>query len=498
MKDKKTFSIRGKGARRPQAPRTPKAPARAVSAVLSLLALSFLLIPFSLFADARPSDADTDALLLYCFNTDSILYEKKSGEKLPPSSTAKIMTALLTLEAYPDLSQEVTLTEELTANNISQDYGFLPNAALPVSDLLAALVIANANGAANILSRLIAGDETAFVEKMNERAAALGMKDTVYQNPTGLDTEGAYTTARDILLLAKTLHGDGRFTALASRASYTLTNRFTLYNRNALIGKWYTLDYYYARATGMNAGSTESGGHTLVATSDEPNGYTYLTVVLGGKTASDGTNTAYTTGTAFLKWGGTSFRYLEVLSSAKLVTTLPVRNGDGRSEMPVFPEKSLSLYLPDTVGSDDLTYTYTLTRQELEAPQEKGAAVGEITVLIDGEEAARVTLVTGADVTRSHGAFFADFLKRFFTNPFVLILLILCFLLILRKILIARRRARRKKEKERRLAERKKAMLEQKVRQNSGKQEASAPREDPQKTRKDQAAENENQEQKGN
>lgn len=419
------------------------------AAVILLAALLFSSFPaLPAHAAVKPSDDDVESLLLYCFHTGTVLYEKNSGEKRAPASTAKMMTALLALEHYPDLMVQVTLTEELTAGNGSNDYGFIPGASLPVRDLFAALVLANANSAANILARLISGSEADFTAKMNEKAALLGMTDTVYQNPTGLDAEGAFTTARDCLALAAALYRRVDYMSLASRAYYTLSNNYTLHTRNNLLGKWYSLDYIYSRATGMNVGSTKAAGETLVATSKEPDGNDYLCIVLGGKIGPDKKNTAYTTATAFLKWGGTGFRDLKVLSKAMLITTLPVKGGEGLGEVPVFPEKDLSLYLADSVTEKDLSYTHTLTKTDLTAPLEKGFAVGEIVVYVRGEEAARCPLVTGADVTRSQSALFRDFLGRIFRNPFVIVLLILLFLFLLRQLLVLHHRRQKKKRKE--------------------------------------------------
>ncbi len=422
------------------------------SALMSVILLAALL--FSAFpsipahAAVKPSDDDVESLLLYSFHAGSVLYEKNSGEKRAPASTAKMMTALLALEQYPDLSEQVTLTEGLVAGNPSNDYGFIAGNSLPIRDLLAALVLANANSAANILARLVSGSEAAFTDRMNEKAASLGMTDTVYQNPTGLDAEGAVTTARDCLALSKELYRKADYMSLASRAFYTLTNDYTLYTRNNLLGKWYSLDYFYSRATGMNAGSTEAAGETLIATSKEPDGNEYLCIILGGKIMPDKKNSAYTTATAFLKWGGTGFRDLKVLSKAMLVTTLPVKGGDGLGEVPVFPEKDLSLYLADSVTEEDLSYTHTITKTNLTAPLEKGLAVGEIVVYVRGQEVTRCPLVTGADVTRSQSALFRDFLGRIFRNPFVIVLLILLFLFLLRQLLVIDHRRRKKKRKE--------------------------------------------------
>ena len=389
--------------------------------ILSLLLLiPMLLTFFSLPTNAAEPDTQyAESTLLYCFHTDTVLYEKDAEKALAVGNTAQLMTALLTLEAYPDLDVEVTLTPELLPGWYTEgdyrtpaDYGFTKGATLPVKDLIAAVVIENANCASLFLASLIAGSRDAFTEKMNTRAKELGMTDTVYQNPTGLDAAGAQTTARDVMLLARALYEIPAFTALAASATYTLSaSRFTVYTRNYFIGKWYTAEYVYSRANGMKAGYTDKAGYTLVATATETDGYSYLAIVLGAKEIAF-KNTSYGIARSLFTWGSTAFSYREVLSSAKLVTTLPVTGGDGVSNVPLFPKEAISAYLPKAVDSGELTLSYTLRTDSLTAPFEKGTEVGEVSISYNGKVIASTALVTGNAVVRSQNASFRDFAKK--------------------------------------------------------------------------------------
>ncbi len=425
--------------------------------VLKRTLVFFLLLALALslsltgYAANAPSDANASHILLYCLNTETVLYEKNAETPIAPGYTAQLMTALLTIEHYPDLDEEVTLDPALLATwyfpndyRSHVDYGFVKNASLPIKDLLAAMVLENATSAAALLAALIGGSEDGFADIMNARAAALGMTATVYKNGTGMDAEGAVTTPCDLLRLAKLLYGMPAFMDLASSASYTLTNnRFTVYTRNYFIGKWYTSAHLYSNVDGMKTGNTAASGYTVVASSVEDNGYTYIAIVLGGTADLFGNDRTYSLVKDFLKWGSSSFSYLKVLSSAKLVTTLEVKDGDPVTEVAIFPEKDLTLYLPSSVNTDDLSFEHTLSVDSLAAPFTKGTKVGEIVVLYEGKEVGKCALVTGQDVTKGKDAIFREFLGRFFKNPIVIVLILTVALLITRQILIIRRRKRK-------------------------------------------------------
>ena len=415
-----------------------------------LFLLSAILVSslFPVYA-AEPSTENAEGVLLYCFHTDSILLEKNADQSLAVGNTAQLMTTLLTLEAYPDLTTEVTLTDDLLPGWYAEgdyrtlaDYGFHKGATLPVKDLLAATVIENANCSSLLLASLIAGSRSAFVERMNARAQELGMLATVYQNPTGADAEGGVTTARDLLILAKALYENPDFMALASRPSYTLSaSRFTVYTRNYFIGKWYTADYLYEYANGMKAGYTDESGYTLLATATERDGYSYLAIILGGKEVAF-KNTAYALAKSLFQWGSSSFSYREILSSAKLITTLPVENGDKTRSVSLFPKESLNAYLPKALDPDAVTVSYTLNEEKLIAPFEKGTEVGTVTVSYQGDVIGSTPLITGNGVTRSQDADLRDFLIKALKTLLVA-MLILIAVLILR---ICLKRYRKKQE----------------------------------------------------
>lgn len=381
---------------------------KALALLLTFLLLALTVLPCHA---AEPSIDTAQTALLYCFHTGRVLYQKNADKPIATGNTAQLMTALLTLEAFPDLTTAVTLTEDLLPGwyapddyRTLADYGFKKNATVSIRDLLAATVIENANCASLLLASIVAGSRAAFTEKMNERAAELGMKNTVFKNPAGYDAEGAKTTANDLLILAKLLYETPAFMTLASAPSYPMTSSGSrIYTRNYMLGKWYTSEYLYANANGMKAGYTDEAGNTLVATATEANGYSYLAIVLGGEDRNF-KNTSYAIATELFRYGSTNFALREILSSAKLVTALPITNGDGRTEVNLFPKETVFYDLNKAISPDELTVSYTLNVTSLDAPFEQGMVVGEVTVSYEGEIIGKTELVTANGVRRAQNA----------------------------------------------------------------------------------------------
>lgn len=420
---------------------------------LSVLILLSLLFSFPSFAEEPTSKSEASHILLYCLSTGTTLYEQNAQEAFDPGYAAQMMTALLTIEHYADLSEKVTLTSDLHADwyfpydfYIPANYGFNKDAKVPVYDLLAAMTIGNATSAATFLAALIGDGSEGFVSMMNDRAAALGMENTHFQNPTGIPNENAKTTLADLAILSSLLYQNDTYKSLASLRSYPLENNgFTVYSRNYLIGRFYVTDHIYQNATGLKTDSNSRNTSLVIATSKESNGYEYLAIVTGVKNPQN--HTAYRIATDFLKWGYRDFYSLKVLSDATVITTLPVKGGKNTDSVPIFPERDLTAFVPKSVTADEVEYTYKLNKKSLSAPFERGKVVGEIQAVVDGKVVGSCALIAGQDVTQNQLARFFDLIGKILFNPFTIIVYIILALFFLRKYLIYKRRQKRAQAK---------------------------------------------------
>ena len=189
--------------------------------IASVCALGLLLLcPRAVFAGETPMEAGvpitltSPSAILTEASTGRVIFEKNADERRPVASVTKVMTILLTLEALDEGSvtekDSVLVSEHAAGMGGSQ--AFLDaNKSYPLGELLASVIIASANDSAVALAEYLCGAEEAFVRRMNERAAQLGLSDTHYVNCTGLPAPDHYTTARDIARLSAQLDAHPRY-----------------------------------------------------------------------------------------------------------------------------------------------------------------------------------------------------------------------------------------------------------------------------------------------
>ena len=219
--------------------------------ILSMVLLFLLLI--------QPCDAEmigvsaSAAVLLDC-NSGEVLYEKNADKQMRIASTTKIMTALVALDCAR--LDEVTMVTDRHMVEGSSMY-LKPGETVTVEELLYGLLLCSGNDAALCLAEHCSGSIENFVAMMNEKAAVIGMENTCFENPNGLDGENHHSTARDMALLAQFAANDPTFCRLCSTKIVHIGER-TMSNHNKLLGQ---LD----GCIGMKTGYTKAAGRTLVS-----------------------------------------------------------------------------------------------------------------------------------------------------------------------------------------------------------------------------------------
>ena len=362
---------------------------RILCAALALMLLSGLCVP-ALGADlqlAAPSAVLLDAA------TGTVLYESNARERLAPASVTKVMTMLLVMEAIDGgkiaWEDMVTASEAAAAKGGSQIY-LKVGETMSVADMLKSVAVSSANDCACALAEHIAGSEPAFVERMNQRAAELGMKDTHFVNCTGLDDgENASehrTTAYDIALMSRELlvkHPDiKKFTTIWMDT--VRDGAFGLANTNKLVR-------FYQGTTGLKTGFTSGAGYCLSA-SAQRDGMELIAVVLHCTTSQD----RFQSVKAMLDYGFANF----ALASARgeeALPRVPVTLGrEAAVQLRVAGEDAL---LIDKGKQTQLTRQVRVTPQTT-APVTQGQRLGTLTVKAGEEVLAELPLVAEAPVER--------------------------------------------------------------------------------------------------
>ena len=353
-----------------------------------LLAL-LLTLSLAMPAAAEELAVDAQACLLMEKTTGQVLYAVNEHEQLEPASVTKVMTLLLVMEAIDGgaLSYDDVVTASAYACSMGGSQIWLEeNEQMTVEELLKAVCVASANDASVALAEHIAGSAEAFVERMNQRAAELGMADTHFVNPTGLPAEGHVTSAYDIALMSRELilhHPDiRRFTTIWMDS--LRDGAFGLNNTNKLIR-------YYEGATGLKTGSTDNALYCLSATA-ERDGMELIAVILKSPTSTQ----RFESAKVLLNYGFAAYGLTHVEPEEPLAP-IPVELGTAAAVTPEITGDQDLLLTRDKLGT--LTVETEL-EPLLSAPVEKGQRVGTLTVRAGDEVLAELPLTAAEAVER--------------------------------------------------------------------------------------------------
>ena len=426
--------------------------------VLGLL-VSLLSVPASAFEEI---DVDARAALLVEKETGEILYEKNAHEKNYPASITKLTVALLVLEAID--AGQLSLDQPITARESAFEglsiygstAGIKVGEVLTVEQLLQCMLIVSANEACNILAEAVCGEGniSQFVQRMNERAAALGCENTHYVNTSGLHDPDHYTTAWDIYLITRALMPYEKFMEICNSKSAEIAEtdhnqRHVLHSTNRLISNWRELGYLYRDAQGIKTGSTPEAGYCLISSALRGSRH-MISVVLGAErvTLEDGVTIqtrSFSETSRMFDWGFDNFVLRDILSSSDLVQEVPVALSSEASYVSTHAAEDISCLLPDNVEPDMLERTVTLTNDTVDAPVSSGDVLGKLTLSYNGKVYAETDLLALNDVSASWFLTAQRRVSDFFAKPLVRILLIVVVLLIVALVVYVTMFSRRRR-----------------------------------------------------
>lgn len=347
-------------------------------ATLLCLALCMGVLPVR----AAGPEVNARAALLMEKSTGQVLYEANAHAPLELASVTKVMTLLLIMEALDagTITKETMVPVSATAAGMGGSQVYMEEGEeFSVHDMLKAIAVASGNDACVAMAEYLAGSESAFVEKMNARAAELGMEDTVFCNCTGLPAEGHHSSAYDIALMSRELilhHPDIR--------TYTTIWMDTLRDGDFQLANTNKLVRYYEGATGLKTGSTDAALYCLSATA-EKEGMELIAVILGAPTSND----RFEGAKALLNYGFATYALVPVAPSEPL-TPVPVTLGTAASVLPGLAQERQLLLPKGEAGK--VTTTVDLP-SALSAPVEAGQELGHLTVLVDGQAVEEIPLV---------------------------------------------------------------------------------------------------------
>ncbi|MFD1707085.1 D-alanyl-D-alanine carboxypeptidase family protein [Siminovitchia sediminis] len=361
---------------------------------------SFLLI-FSLITQPALAEEkekeladDSKSAILIERDTGTILYDKNSHEKLPPASMTKVMTMLLIMEALD--SGQISMDEKVRTSEYAASMGgsqiFLePGEEMTVEEMLLGIAIASANDASVAMAEKIAGTEEAFVARMNERAKELGLKNTKFQNPTGLSAKDHYSTAHDMAIMAKELlkyEGITDFTKqYESYLREDSDKKFWLVNTNKLVR-------FYPGVDGLKTGFTSEAKYCLTATAKK-DGMRVIAVVFGAPT-SKSRNAQIT---KMLDYAFSQYSSHSLYKKGENLGKVKVSKGHVKE---IHAQTSEPISILTKKGEKITDYsTEVKLNKNIKAPVKKGDTVGKIIIQKDGKQLAESELIAGKNVKKA-------------------------------------------------------------------------------------------------
>lgn len=320
-------------------------------------------------AHADEYELSAQSAILLCADTGDILYEKNADEKMLIASITKVMTAIIVIENC-DMDEKIKIKPEWSTVEGSSMY-LKPDEYYTVSEILTGLLLVSGNDAATALACSMCGDEPSFAAKMNEKAKELGMTNSSFRNPHGLDAPEHYSTARDMAILASYCMENEEFRRIASTSCATVKDQ-TYVNHNRLLRE-------YEGCIGVKTGYTMAAGRTLISCA-ERNGMRLVCVTLNAP--DDWNDHRY-----LLDSGFEDYR-MAAYSDNNFKVCLDVASAvNGTAD--AVPQNDIKIL---TKADDEIDV-------KLEAPRIlfaggiKGEKVGEIHVFVNGELAASENLV---------------------------------------------------------------------------------------------------------
>jgi serine-type D-Ala-D-Ala carboxypeptidase (penicillin-binding protein 5/6) len=367
-----------------------------VSCIMAAFILIVSLFPSLGFAQENKSElaqAAKSAVLIER-DTGAVLYDKNSHERLAPASMTKIMTMLLIMEALEKGQikwDDKVRTSEYAASMGGSQIFLEPGESMTVKEMLTGIAIGSANDASVAMAEHIAGSEEAFVEKMNKKAKEIGLKDTQFQNPTGLPAKDHYSSAHDMSMMAKELLKYNEITKFTGTYESYLRenteNKFWLVNTNKLVR-------FYDGVDGLKTGFTNEAKYCLTATAKKGN-MRVIAVVFGASTPKERNSEV----TKMLDYAFNQYQTKPMFKKGDPLSQVKVSKGQ-ESKVQAVTDEPISILAKKGEKLDKVEQKVALSKN-LKAPIKKGDKVGTLVIKNNGKKVLESELVAKQDVNEA-------------------------------------------------------------------------------------------------
>lgn len=324
---------------------------------------------------------NAEAYVLMDAQSGKVIAEKNMNDRRPPASLTKLMTLYIASAAIANgqisLTDQVHIGKEAWETGGSRMFVKL-GSQVPVKDLIDGIIVASGNDACVALADHIAGNQSSFVNLMNQTAARLGMKNTHYTDPTGLPHPDHYSSAYDIALLARAIVQDFPQDYAWYKQKWITWNNIRQPNRNRLLWR----DSY---VDGLKTGHTDDAGYCLVA-SGAQNGERLISVVMGAPSDAARTDDSQ----ALLNYGFRFYETHKLYAAQETLATPRVWMGEHKT-IPAGVNNDFYVTIPK--GTYDKLKATVEFNGQLQAPISKGETIGTIKVTLNNQEIMSTPLI---------------------------------------------------------------------------------------------------------
>lgn len=356
--------------------------------------LVIFLVPIKVkSADLNLAEKAKSAIMIEA-STGEILYEKNIHEKYAPASMTKMMSLLLVMEYIEQggmtFTDKVTVSENASKMGGSQIF-LKTGEEMTVNDLLKGVSIASANDAITALAERVAGTTEEFVNKMNEKAKELGLKNSNFKNVHGLDEANHYSSAYDMALIAKELVRHEKILEYSSIYEDYLradTNeKVWLVNTNKLVR-------FYKGADGLKTGYTEEAGYCLTATATR-DGMRLITVVMG----EEDSKTRNSETTKMLDYGFSQYELETLLKKDAVISKISISKAT-KETVNIVPTENVTLLHKKSDKKKNTSYKLEL--DDIQVPLKKGEIVGNLILTEDNDVIRKIPVTISEDIQKAN------------------------------------------------------------------------------------------------
>ena len=322
--------------------------------------------------------------------TGKILYDKSSHTELRPASVTKIMTILLIMEALDNgqISYDTKITCSENAASLGGSQIWLEvNETLTVDEMLKAICIVSANDCSVAMAEHIAGSESAFVDKMNQKAKELGMNDTVFKNCHGIDEDGHITSSYDIALMSCEL-----LNKYPEITNYTTIWMDSLRNGESELVNTNKLIRTYDGATGLKTGSTSLALYNLSASATRDN-LSLIAVVMRAPNPTDRVSNAK----KLLDYGFANYEYISTSSKDEVIKNISIPKGV-KSNTDLVCESETGCIVKK--GSSTEITNEIILNKNISAPIKENQILGKINFYLNGELISSTNLISKENIKK--------------------------------------------------------------------------------------------------